>query len=175
MATAGRSLPWLSQGEALAEGADGIRAATGNPLIHALVAYWQGKAGGRPMPARADIDPAEIPWLLPHVWLMDVLREAGRPAFRYRLVGTAVATTFPECRAGWRVEAVYPDIFGSSIYRQFLALVERGAPQWRRGPVLFDAERKHIAFERVLLPLASDGRAVDMTLGLTVRSEEQRP
>ena len=35
--------------------------------------YWRGKCDGRAMPARADIDPLEIPRLLPYVYLVDVL------------------------------------------------------------------------------------------------------
>jgi hypothetical protein len=43
------------------------------------------KAAGGKLPRRADIDPTEIPHLLPHVRLVDVVRPGW---FRYRLVGT---------------------------------------------------------------------------------------
>jgi hypothetical protein len=48
-------------------------------------AYWCRKAAGGKLPCRHDIDPAEIPHLLPHVRLVDVVAP-GR--FRYRLVGS---------------------------------------------------------------------------------------
>lgn len=48
--------------------------------------YWDSKRCGRPLPDRADIDPTEIPDLLPFVVLTDVLTEP--PYLRYRLVGT---------------------------------------------------------------------------------------
>jgi hypothetical protein len=48
-------------------------------------AYWRRKAPGAKPPRRADFDPIEIPHLLPHILLVDVL-EHGR--FRYRLVAT---------------------------------------------------------------------------------------
>ena len=48
--------------------------------------YWQRKAAGRALPRRADLDPADIPKLLPHVMLVEV-HPAGR--YRYRLIGTA--------------------------------------------------------------------------------------
>src|SRR5262245_57987384 len=42
------------------------------------------------MPARADLDPTELPGgLWPHLVLMDVVRDGGRVRRRYRLVGTA--------------------------------------------------------------------------------------
>ena len=49
--------------------------------------YWLGKRQGRLMPCRPDIDPVEIPALLPYVMLIDVV--ADPLDFRYRLIGTA--------------------------------------------------------------------------------------
>jgi hypothetical protein len=51
-----------------------------------LCRYWLAKRGARSMPARSDIDPADIPALLPHIFL--VHKSDGQ--FRFRLVGTAV-------------------------------------------------------------------------------------
>lgn len=56
-----------------------------DPRLETAYRYWRGKAGERRMPRRADIDPTEIPKLLPDVMLIDVLPE-GR--YRYRLIGT---------------------------------------------------------------------------------------
>lgn len=47
--------------------------------------YWRRKAADRRMPSRHDIDPTDIPKLLPHVMLVDVV-DGGR--YRYRLIGT---------------------------------------------------------------------------------------
>jgi hypothetical protein len=55
--------------------------------VRELYCYWDGKRGGRRMPARADIDPSEIARLLPHLLLVDVERDPLR--FRCRLAGTA--------------------------------------------------------------------------------------
>src|SRR5579885_3127635 len=44
--------------------------------------YWRGKTGARGLPSRRDIDPTEIPHLLPHLMLVDVL---GNGRYRYRL------------------------------------------------------------------------------------------
>lgn len=53
--------------------------------LQAGYAYWQRKATGRRMPSRAQLDPIEIPKLLPHVMLVEVAAD-GR--YRYRLIGT---------------------------------------------------------------------------------------
>src|SRR5579872_5062410 len=50
--------------------------------------YWRRIAAGRAMPARKDLDPVDIPRLLPHVMLVEV---EGPGRFRYRLIGTAIA------------------------------------------------------------------------------------
>jgi hypothetical protein len=51
-----------------------------------LYEYWLAKRGSRPMPARGDLDPAEIPLLLPHLLIVEKVADR----LRYRLVGTAV-------------------------------------------------------------------------------------
>src|SRR5688500_13935566 len=54
-----------------------------------LLAYWNKRRGNRSMPARRDLDPAQIRSLLPNLVLIDVA--AGCTDFRFRLLGTAVA------------------------------------------------------------------------------------
>ena len=55
-----------------------------------LYHYWLAKRGDRAMPARKDINPAEIPVLLPYLVIVDKAEDR----FRYRLVGTAVVEQF---------------------------------------------------------------------------------
>ena len=57
-----------------------------SPRIRRFHDYWNGKRGGRPMPSRADIDPAEIKDLLPGIILIDVAHDPLK--LTYRLVGT---------------------------------------------------------------------------------------
>src|ERR1700741_3932332 len=55
-----------------------------------LYRYWDGRRNERLMPARKDIDPADIPALLPHVSLIH--KPDGQ--FRFRLVGSAAVEQF---------------------------------------------------------------------------------
>lgn len=48
-----------------------------DPYLRALYEYWNALRGDRPMPQRADIDPAAIPKLLPHIMMYNVLPNAG--------------------------------------------------------------------------------------------------
>lgn len=54
-----------------------------------MLDYWLKRRAGRRMPRRADIDPADIPTLLPHIMMTDISYAPFR--VRYRLVGTAIA------------------------------------------------------------------------------------
>jgi hypothetical protein len=57
--------------------------------VQRLYEYWRAKAGAEgAVPRRGDIDPTELPDLLPNLMLLDVERDPLR--FRYRLVGTRV-------------------------------------------------------------------------------------
>jgi hypothetical protein len=48
-----------------------------------LYRYWRGKLEGRIAPARSDLDPADIPALLPYMMLVEKVDDQ----FRYRLLG----------------------------------------------------------------------------------------
>nr|WP_298683824.1 PAS domain-containing protein [uncultured Dongia sp.] len=60
------------------------------PKNRELLDYWLGKRGARRMPSRSDIDPTEIPDLLPHIMMTELTYEPFRA--RYRLVGTEIVT-----------------------------------------------------------------------------------
>jgi hypothetical protein len=62
-----------------------------NELFPPALHYWQAIKTDR-LPSRHEIDPIDIPDLLPNIMLLDVL-ESGRD-FRYRLAGTAIERNF---------------------------------------------------------------------------------
>lgn len=69
-----------------------------HPLTIQLYDYWRGKAADRAMPDRTDIDPIEIPRLLPNILLVDSLTAEGD--FRVRLFGSELAYLTGEERTG---------------------------------------------------------------------------
>ena len=56
--------------------------------LRTMYAYWRSKREGRRMPSRQSIEPSEIPRLLPHVMITEVIDHGAR--FRYRLSGTVL-------------------------------------------------------------------------------------
>lgn len=141
----------------------------GQPLIAALLDYWEAKRGDRPMPDRRDIDPAELPpKLLPHLLLGETLD--GGTRWRYRLVGTEIVR-----RLGFDPTGRYiDDVLGGS----YLAYVERlNAEIYRmRCPVYSESlfrwdERRHLFTRRLWLPLTRNG-ADDVAIVLAAQTFE---
>jgi hypothetical protein len=56
----------------------------------------------------------------------------------------------------------------SPAYRQYLAAVEQGRVGYRRGHTLIMLPKEYRSIERLLLPLARDGKAVDMLLAISL-------
>ncbi len=63
-----------------------------DPILSAFLDYWSRKRGDRPVPSRSDIDPAEIPNLLPHIMITEMTD--GGQRFRCRLVGTGLVARY---------------------------------------------------------------------------------
>src|SRR3546814_5234533 len=84
------------------------------------------------MPSRSDINPAEIPALLPHVVLLEVLREgnmAGAPLdFRYRLMGGAVEAHLTMRYTGLRMSEIPHQKPPSRLWENFSTVVETARP-----------------------------------------------
>ncbi len=144
-----------------------------DPRVREFHAHWEclRPAPGL-LPARRHFDPIRVPHLLPNVWLLDIV--GSPPRFRYRLIGTALETEQLAGATGRFMDDVSADFPASPTYPDYLA-VARGEISWRRGSPAFRFMNVWRTIERVLLPLAEDGRAPDMMLNLTVVLESAPP
>lgn len=141
------------------------------PRLLRLAQYWLSKQAGRPMPTRGDIDPLDIVWALPNIYLIDYERASG--TYRYRLAGS-------------EIEAVYRHVLGSRsmrgatlrdfldsykadlVERRWNGLVARGDIIYMRG-LIYHAADRILTGERLLLPLAEHGESLPTgLLGITV-------
>ena len=147
---------------------DAVLSQKGLARHKALFIYWRDQAAGTPFPSRADIDPSDIPLLLPDVFLADVLREPDAPVdFRYRLIGTGIVEIEGEW-TGARLSRVLADRERFDLLWQQYDAAAAGVASFRREKVLWQ-EEKHLVYEVLLLPLSSDGKTVDMLLGMASR------
>ncbi len=142
------------------------------PLGEALYDYWLDiHPGDERLPGRQHFDPVELasrhPMLLQHLWLVDVEREPRR--FRLRLVGSSVYMTSPFSRAGDCIdEFIDPATRAETLQTTFGRLVESRQPEFRCGRVPLAAPgRRARPLARLSMPLAADGRTVDMIVNLT--------
>jgi hypothetical protein len=138
-----------------------------NPLHRQIYAYWQQKRGSRRMPSRADIDPTEIPRLLPNLLISEYLPEGEVGRWRYRLAGTAIAAAF-----GRNPTGRYIDELTKGDYRAFIERIHRMVREDQRA--LFCASEYTgardipMSAKRLLLPLTTDGQQVDQIITLLV-------
>jgi hypothetical protein len=140
--------------------------ASAMPEIAAIYKYWRGKAPADGLlPGRSHIDPAEIPRLLPNIWLVDVVDDPRR--FRVRLIGTALVDAGIPLRVGdFIFDRLMPEL--RHTLAEFESVVRTREPLWYRGPVNLRHDTYVHEIERIFLPLAADGRNVDMLLCLSL-------
>ncbi len=126
-----------------------------------LFDYWIRSAGARPMPARSDLDPLNIPKLLPNLGLIDVGTDFD--GARFRLAGTRLHEIYGREITGKRLGEVFAGETASYWRRVHSRVVETGFPLAGvvRGPA---AGRDHILLYWLRLPLSEDGETVDRIL-----------
>jgi hypothetical protein len=129
-------------------------------LLQRMFDYWQSKLRGRRWPDRADIDPTEIPKLLPNIVLVDILPNR-LDCFRYRLVGTEIVRAFGRDMTGRTTDDIpNPDLKKRAV-ESFAACREAAMPmsqEWLRPWTGVQD------YERIMLPLTRGSDEVAMIL-----------
>lgn len=129
------------------------------PRLREALAYWRSKLAGRAMPSRRDLDPVDMPRLLPYVMLMDVL--VGPLDFRYRLIGTEARSILKHDYTGIRFSELPGKGKGSIVWDNCEQVVATGAPYSRNVPYV-GPERYVRGCENLLMPLSENGIDVNM-------------
>ena len=129
------------------------------PALRQLYAYWDDKRARRAYPAREDIDPLELRFILGCLLLLDVERSPAL-RFRYRLFGSEIAQ-----RQGLDMTGKYADEhpwpeFAARTRTVYTGVLDTGRPSViRRRELIGDRFFDH---QSLVLPLGHD--AVDMIL-----------
>jgi len=134
------------------------------PLLRQAHDYWLAKRGNRPMPGRADLDPAEIKPLLPNLVLMDVLRDAkpGWPLdFRYRVIGTAIDAMMNGRYTGLCMSTLAHQQPGSRLWSSLEHVTVTRRPQINRVPYV-GPHKDFLSVIDMVMPLSADGETIDM-------------
>jgi hypothetical protein len=127
-----------------------------------LFAYWCSLREGARLPGRRDLDPAGMKRLLPTISLIDVSRDPLE--FRTRLAGTGLYGVYGREITGRKLSEVYNQAACDYWRVELGKVVKEGRPAvgvhnlaWRGA--------SHLSILWLRLPLAGNGRDVDMILG----------
>lgn len=126
-----------------------------------LYAYWLAKRGGRFAPARADIDPLDLKFILPQLLVFDVL-EGGRD-FRARVAGTGTFALHSADITGDLLSTLKPKEFADAIMGQYRAIIAHRQPTYSRTEY-WEGDYEVEAYHALRLPLSSNGQDIDMIL-----------
>ncbi len=132
-----------------------------SPVLRRLYDYWRGKwHTDNLLPGRADIDPLDFSYALGDITLVDVMYEPLR--FRFRLDGTRHVEHFGFDMTGRMLDDFPEPVMRESLYENYRDIVDNRSPRRRyRG---FSADGRPFHYETLLLPLAGDGRRIDMII-----------
>ena len=145
--------------------------------LRRLVDHWSSLRGARLMPARRDLRPEDLSFVLAQVMLIDVHRPSdpasprtnggtngggAEISFRFRLVGTRIEETgHPGLQGRW-VHELMPVAYRRLVLQAYGEAVRESAPNFYR--VALDHGGQQLRYERVTLPLGDDGGTVDSLL-----------
>lgn len=130
-----------------------------------MFAYWASRRQGGRLPGRAAIQPDHFKRHLPTISLIDVYGDP--PDYRLRLAGTGLYGVYGREITGRGLEGVYAEDAADYWRAELDKIVESRRPgvgvhslAWRGA--------SHLSILWLRLPLASNGRDVDMILGYDV-------
>lgn len=134
-----------------------------NPVLKRFDAIWRAGADEDRLPGRATIDPSLIADVLPHMMLVDVVRDGDDDMveFRSRFVGEHQVGIDGRRGAG---ERIYRNPDESD---ELVEVASTGRPIYTRCRVESDVTGTK-AYERVTYPLASNGVDIDAIASIMV-------
>lgn len=139
-----------------------------HPKVAQFFEYWLSILPPDKLPGRQHFDPLKIAAIMPHVWMLDVVRDGGRVRFRYRLAGTREVETLQREVTGQWFDEVHRLDKDHPIYERFTQMADRGVATYRKGKVGLSHEKDHRRVENCMLPFAADGKMVDLIAACSI-------
>ncbi len=102
-----------------------------DPRLAKFLAHWSSIAGDRRLPTRADLDPIDVPDLLPFIFLVEVL--PGLPIdFVYRLIGSDIVANTARSHVGRRLSEIAHEGTQGRLIELYREALERRMPCFHR-------------------------------------------
>lgn len=138
--------------------------------LRTLYRYWEGKRPGNALPGRQDIDPIELRGYLGRIALAE-LRDGE---LVYRLVGSDLVAEWGFEPTGRRIADTLSPEHRETFLSPYAAVVQRACPMLAQLPMRTRPWRG-LTVDALYLPLARDGRSVDMVLAYGTKPRDCRP
>lgn len=163
MTRTGTASRWASEPE------DGAFDTAGwHERIADIYSHWRSiRPAAGTLPGRRHFDPVDVPASLASIWMLDVHHAPFR--LRYRLMGTNIVRTLDEDLTGRWLEDARPNVLRvPGYFDRYRFMVDSGRATWRRGPAKMAKDPYWAEVENVMMPMAGDGRHVDLLLCATI-------
>jgi hypothetical protein len=141
-----------------------------DPALLRLYSYWNQKRGARPCPARRDIEPLDLGYILGWIMLVDV--EYAPLRFRFRLYGSNLVNEMKYDMTGRDLSEHPQPVHRAHIDQEWREVVERQEPTY--GTFNGTVGGRRLQFQALRLPLSANGRVIDMLM-VAVRNLEADP
>jgi len=126
-------------------------------LVLRLLGYWRDIRGDEGYPTFADVDPAAIPDIWPHCFVLETADPGADPVFR--AVGAEIAKHFPGAIVGRRVSEITRQSLFSVTIDYLDQVLSKGAPISHGGEFYQDDGSK-ILYRSIVLPMSDDGETI---------------
>jgi hypothetical protein len=134
------------------------------PALRDIAQHWNEIRGERRIPGWRDIEPLKIARHLPIVWSWRYDRDAER--FTGRLIGQTVADLFGRSIRGVKMEDYFQGKLYDAVYARCHRVVSEPCFSRDHGNIFNYRDRFSLG-ERIILPLADDGKHGDGVFGAT--------
>ncbi|MGO1117417.1 PAS domain-containing protein [Rhodovibrionaceae bacterium A322] len=134
-----------------------------NEEQQAFLSYWRSKTHRGVLPKRADIDPLDIPKLLPNISLVDVLLDQNPVVYRARLLGTEITRHFGRDVTGKAAKQLYDERYLLQLETTYNQILDVRQPVLCKCQVPLN-DGTMTAYYRFIAPLSSNGEQIDMLM-----------
>ncbi|MBG04686.1 MAG: hypothetical protein CMM59_11505 [Rhodospirillaceae bacterium] len=130
-----------------------------SPSVRRGYEYWRSKCKDGALASRSDLDPIEIPAILPHIILLDV--EKNPRDFRYRLIGTLVCKHLLQDWTGTHMSEIEHQKPPSTIWLNCERVVDTRRPLKANTPYI-GPYKEFLEAEDIILPLEGPDGSINM-------------
>ncbi|MGQ0675404.1 MAG: PAS domain-containing protein [Rhodospirillales bacterium] len=132
-----------------------------DPDLNVVYQYWRTCARDGLLPRRKDIDVLQLKPILGHMHLVDVTAQDPMD-YRFRLYGSKVRLNRFRNYTNQRVADLPSAPYRKTVIEDYSSVVWSGTPLYQN--IVARLQSIRYSYSRLLLPLAEDGRKVNMLI-----------